>query len=351
MITDSLMLRRYHGPRERSRKAGDLNRRGARRYCAAMLFHKVDRVQSPVTGGETSVSAYFQTAAIVARYRRMGYDVARYYAGMDQIELRRCHDTGYRFFYPPSLAGEADFYDQILESDSVDYYRAWSEDYQFASDRIGDGEAVLDVGCGYGKFLAAVAGRTRAVGVDGNRKAQARCLAAGLDVRLGHVADHADELRGRFDVATAFHILEHVWDVRSFISSAVDALKPGGRLIIAVPNNEPYFLSFDKYDTLNTPPHHVGLWNKASLLAIAPHFGLEAVEHAYLEVARRPLVDAYVRARYWAGVKTEIHHHSPGELARIGLFAAPAVIASFARHIMRGGISSRNASVIVYRKN
>lgn len=301
-------------------------------FTEARVLRLLDK--SPVTGGRTAVVDAFDPRAIERRYRNMGIDVARYYDGMKRVELRQCLDTGYRFFCPLSLAGEADFYDQMLGDDATDY-RAWSSDFQFASDRIEDGETVLDIGCGYGKFLSRIAGR--AVGVDGNGKARDRCVEAGLDVRPS-IPD------AQFDVVTAFHVLEHVWNVRSFLAAAIAAVRPGGRLIVAVPNCDPWFLRFDKYDTLNTPPHHVGLWSKSALLSLAPHFGLEVVEHVYLDTSRRPLVQAYLRAKLWAGVKTEIHRHSFAEKARIGLLLAPALAAG----VVAPEVAAAN--VIVYRK-
>ena len=39
--------------------------------------------------------------------------MTRYFDGLAMVQLRRCDDTGYRFFYPPSVAGEAEFYDMM----------------------------------------------------------------------------------------------------------------------------------------------------------------------------------------------------------------------------------------------
>jgi hypothetical protein len=53
--------------------------------------------------------------------------------------------------------------------------------------------------------------------------------------------------------------------VNSFILSCLKILKPGGKIVIGVPNNNPYIHKYDVYHTLNLPPHHMGLWDKNSL--------------------------------------------------------------------------------------
>lgn len=57
-------------------------------------------------------------ATIVARYRESKVDVARYFTGLTKVSIYECTETGYRFFHPPSLAGEADFYEQLYDPSS-----------------------------------------------------------------------------------------------------------------------------------------------------------------------------------------------------------------------------------------
>jgi hypothetical protein len=56
------------------------------------------QVRSPMTGGPTSVADRFSARTIMARWERQGFDVTRYFDGLEIVELRRCDDTGYRFF-------------------------------------------------------------------------------------------------------------------------------------------------------------------------------------------------------------------------------------------------------------
>jgi SAM-dependent methyltransferase len=228
-------------------------------------------------------------------------------------------------------------------------YRHWSEEFQFALDRIRPGERVLDDGCGYGYFVERAAERGITSGLDANVHAQRRAVGRGPDVRHKTAAAFADELAAQFDVVCTFQTLEHIFEVSSFLEVLRRMLKPGGRLIVAVPNNEPYLERFNKYATFNTPPHHVGLWNRHSLEAAGLHFGFELMEHAYLDVGKRPLVSAYLRAASWMGVASELHHHRRSEQVKILAalpFTLPLAIAELA---ITGPTMAENIAM-VFRK-
>lgn len=65
-------------------------------------------------------------------------------------------------------------------------------------------------------------------------------------------------------------------------------------MIIAVPNNNPYLFEWDDYHTLNLPPHHAGLWNKAVFKKLERIFAIKNT-HAHTE----PLGEM----KHWFAVK------------------------------------------------
>lgn len=310
---------------------------------------------SPVTGGRTTLFDTLDAATIVARYAADKVDVSRYFAGMSDVSVFECVDTGYRFFHPPSLAGEADFYEQLYDPASSENwvdpdYREWSDDYQYAYDRIVPGERLIDVGCGYGYFLRRARDKAEVSGIDGSKFAQGQCRKLGLDVHLGAVGDYRERFAASFDTVTSFQVLEHVYDVRGFMTDLIALVKPGGRLIIAVPNNEPYIRRFDPYNTWNCPPHHVGLWNRASLEKMAAGLGLVATEHQYCEVSGRWTVEAYLRARYLLGITQDIHDHSLAQKFKMAMLAPLTVPMSLIRAVRTGGRGTRNVIAVTFRK-
>jgi len=101
---------------------------------------------------------------------------------------------------------------------------------------------LLDVGCGAGELLAVWSiQQDSCVGVEPNR---AVALAArertGLDIQPGTLSDRAFPAES-FDVVTISHVLEHVPDPRALLRRAAELLRPGGELLVWVPNFESLF--------------------------------------------------------------------------------------------------------------
>jgi len=104
------------------------------------------------------------------------------------------------------------------------------------------GLRILDVGCGGGLIAEDLAAQgARVVGLDASietievAKAHAAEQGLAIDYRIGSVEELA---RGkeRFDVITAFEIVEHVADLKSFMAALTKLLKPQGIVIVATLN-------------------------------------------------------------------------------------------------------------------
>lgn len=98
------------------------------------------------------------------------------------------------------------------------------------------GKRVLDVGCGVGMYLAAF-GRhtTHTFGVEVEREwaSQARSCATGIVQAVGEALPFAD---GAFDLTFSHEVLEHVADDRAVMAEMVRVTRPGGRIVLFVPN-------------------------------------------------------------------------------------------------------------------
>lgn len=108
---------------------------------------------------------------------------------------------------------------------------------------VGDGQlSALDVGCGYGFTAVELAKRCcRVVGIEpclalyeaANALRESRGL-ENLEIRHASAADLAE--RDAYDVAVLDNVLEHIADQPAALAHVSAALKPGGALLIIVPN-------------------------------------------------------------------------------------------------------------------
>ncbi|MGQ9898222.1 MAG: class I SAM-dependent methyltransferase [Acidobacteriota bacterium] len=230
---------------------------------------------SPVIpGAPTRFIESLDISYLVERYRQeVEIDVTDYFHGLSKVDIYACTVTGYRFYYPFTVVGREDLYTQLAR---FSWYYTDRPEHAIAERYLRPSDRVLEIGCGAGFFLRRLAARRiRAVGLDLNRSAVANCRDAGLDAHLETIEDHAAAHPQAYDAVCAFHILEHVVEVHRFLKAAIASLRPGGKLIIAVPNSAACIYGVCRYTILNAPPHHMGLWEPASLRALARGFPLQ----------------------------------------------------------------------------
>jgi len=294
--------------------------------------------QSPVTGKmPTTLTDTFENGEVIVLYKKqLDMDVSAYFGHGDQFHLYRCDETGYRFYHPKGMDGDGNFYANLQRQLGDGYYHDWKFENQIALDLLEKHHRVLDIGCGIGKFLSRAKEKAAEVtGLELNEKAVQVCRNNGLNVFNELIGDHARHKPVHYDVVCMFQVLEHIYDVRSFLEESLAVLKKGGKLVIGVPNNEPYFQGYDKYCTLNLPPHHMGLWNRPVFEKLAPLFGLKLLKTAY-DVKGSALTHAYLKAKYKAGVKSPAGLHSRTEKMRMLLWGLITLPGSILKKITTG---------------
>ena len=303
---------------------------------------------SPVTKtNNTSLSEIFLADDVIGLYRKqLDIDVTSFFTGTPAFYLYRCNDTGYRFYYPENLLGNGKFYEALQGKLGNKYYHDWKFENQLAYDNLAHGDKVLDIGCGTGNFLLKAKNKTATVyGLELNESAVAACNRRGLHVYNQMISDHVANNEETYDMVCAFQVLEHVYDVKDFLDAALKVLKKGGKMVIGVPNSKPYFLGYDKYCTLNLPPHHMGLWNETVFEKLCSLFNLTVLKVEY-DVKGRILAEAYLRAKYMSGVKSLPGHHTLIEKLKIGSFALFTLPATWLKKITRGLKGSQRAVLI-----
>ncbi|MES2758598.1 MAG: class I SAM-dependent methyltransferase [Pseudomonadota bacterium] len=214
------------------------------------------------------------SADLVQGYRDKGIDVAAAFAATPAIALYRCCGCDLGFFSPP-CAGDAAFYEQLQQFDW--YYQDDKPEYGYAGQHVDEGASVLEVGCGKGAFRAALPASVSYTGLEFNEAAVRRARAAGLDVSKQPVEAHAAANPRKYGVVCSFQVLEHVPAPKQFVHACVQALAPGGKLILAVPA-EDSFLAIAPNSPLNMPPHHVLRWSDRALSHLAWREGLSVVD-------------------------------------------------------------------------
>ena len=294
-------------------------------------------IQSPVTGtSNTSLIREIDVSKIVALYQlEQQLNVSKYFGGLSVIQLRECGDTGYRFFYPMNIYGDDAFY-QHLQKSGI-YYLKEKWEYDKAASLIAENTSILEIGSGAGDFMSKLKGRNPAklCGLELNTHQIETAKKNGLNVINENIEEFGDKNAGQFDNVCALQVLEHVPDVRSFLSSSLKALKTGGKLILCVPHNNPYLYRHDFFHTLNLPPHHAGLWDKQAFSKLPGFFPMR-LNRVFIE----PLSD--YKIWYLTQVKylKEKNNPAAGLLSLI-----PETIYKNSLRLMRHFIEGRNILV------
>lgn len=95
---------------------------------------------------------------------------------------------------------------------------------------------ILDIGCGTGSFILAMKENGWKVkGLEPDEAARKKGEQL-YGLQLEPIAEFFQLIPQSFDVITMWHVLEHVHELHEYILQLKSLLKPGGNLLIAVPN-------------------------------------------------------------------------------------------------------------------
>ncbi len=191
---------------------------------------------------------------------------------IDKRSCAACHLD----YFDPAYYGDAGFYARI--SKKAWYYEQNKWEFDVAADIVARmmPQDLLEIGCGNGFFLEKITSLGLNVeGVDINQDAIATCKAKGLNVEATNIFDIAKS----YDAVVLFQVLEHMENAKELFEVLTSRLvRPGGHLIIAVPNPDGYLKELDN-NLMDMPPHHNSCWGLATFEHLHTQFGLQLVEH------------------------------------------------------------------------
>lgn len=184
-------------------------------------------LESTFTGGPEDAAPYFLAHRI----------------GVTRGQIQQCQSCGFIFTNP-----------QFFAEDYNDIYRdaprpAQSEITLHAGDArrfrrlaklvredVGEFDRFLDFGCGSGGFLVAMDDPS-GIGLE---LGESGTLPVGRSqIKTGHLFDVIGSPgfeKGSFDLITSFDVFEHLPDLDKYLKALKSLLKPGGHLVITVPD-------------------------------------------------------------------------------------------------------------------
>jgi len=181
---------------------------------------------------------------------------------------------------------------------------------------------LLDIGTGTGDFLAfAKTKNWEIMGIEPSQKAQELARKKGVPF----VDDSQKLSDNSFDVITMWHVLEHVRDLDQQLSELKRICKPGGYVIIAVPNFKSYDAKYFKefwaaYDV----PRHLWHFSKTAItkLFAQKEMKLQKVHPMYFDSFYVSLLSEkykkgkmnFVRA-FWIGLLSNLKGMSSKEFS------------------------------------
>lgn len=226
---------------------------------------------------------------------------------------------------------------------------------RFLTRKLPPGARVLDVGCGRGVILGALADRGfLAFGVEISAEA-ARGADPRAEIRIAARLAEAGFEAGSFDQVVIWHVLEHLPDPRETLREIHRLLRPGGRLVVAVPNfaSAQARWSGPAWFHLDLPRHlfHFPVSALHRLLRTSG-FGVESEHHFSLR--QNPfgwIQSALNRSRRLPpnALYQLLHQRAPGSpapfdaatrgrlLAALALLAPPALVAALLEAWLRTG--------------
>lgn len=206
----------------------------------------------------------------------------------DVFQIVKCNNCSFIFTNPRPFEYELGKYYQSAEYDSHKHKSASLKDILYNTvrristrkkldyiNKISSGKNLLDIGAGAGYFLNFCKKNDwRVEGLEPNLKSFPN-----IDSNIKIHTDYKTIPKEKFDVITMWHSLEHISEIDYALQTISSALKPDGKLIVAVPNIASY--DFKKYQeswAALDVPRHLYHFTQDSMKLLAERYNLKVTK-------------------------------------------------------------------------
>jgi 2-polyprenyl-3-methyl-5-hydroxy-6-metoxy-1,4-benzoquinol methylase len=197
-----------------------------------------------------------------------------------QEQLARAYDDCYY--------GRGEMKFTALIEKVLDYFR--SSRARTVTKHVGSPAKILDIGCGNGKFIGHLIKRGfAAYGIELPGKAADRAAQIPqLNLKIGRLED-GDFDEDFFDGICMWHVFEHLAAPKETLQIVRKILKPGGCLIMSLPNIDSLQSRLFKGRWLHLdPPKHLFFLEPKDLIAQMKQLGFSLIKLRYFSLEQNP---------------------------------------------------------------
>ena len=189
-----------------------------------------------------------------------------YLSSLDHIQDEYYEESGMHDNKEPNI-------DNWLKETEFDDKRR----YDFVKEKIAN-KNVLDFGCGIGGFIEMAKKSARNIsGVELDRALQSSFQERGLNVFL-NLKEAKEQSKKKYDVITAFHVVEHLQDPIEILKDLSELLTKNGEVVIEIPNSNDALLTLYENETFQNFTYwslHLFLFNKKTVTELIKQAGLK----------------------------------------------------------------------------
>ena len=151
-------------------------------------------------------------------------------------------------------------------------------------------DSVLDLGCGTGFFISLLSEKINKIGVDTHDESLNVAKKYGVEVILGDIYTLNEFSDNSFGAITLWGVLEHIKNPIEILRQVRVKLKPGGFVVICVPNVDSSIVRRFWKDCFTFCPQHLWYFSFNTLQLALRRTGFKLYDSYSIEPEERPVI-------------------------------------------------------------